>query len=127
MASVGDYIFLIIVLSIIGGIVYAVKGGQIKSGMDDAQQKMRQKGITLNSSGVSIKTDRRAPTRDEYIDSTRDSFARSSETINKHKSAFTNTALLKKKELEEQAKASRASGVGGAAGAGAGAGKAKQR
>lgn len=34
-------IFLIIVLSIIGGIVYAVKGGQIKSGMDDAQQKMR--------------------------------------------------------------------------------------
>lgn len=34
-------IFLIIVLSIIGGIVYAVKGGQIKSGMDDAKQKMR--------------------------------------------------------------------------------------
>lgn len=69
------------------------------------------------------------PSPFHFQDSTRDSFARSSETINKHKSAFTNTALLKKKELEEQAKASRASGVGGAAGAGAsaGAGKAKQR
>ncbi|PWN28092.1 hypothetical protein BDZ90DRAFT_259917 [Jaminaea rosea] len=101
MASVGDYIFLFIVLSILAGIVYAVKKDSINQSISGAQEGLKQKGIRLDSSGVSIKTDRRAPTRDEYIDRTRESFARSSEVIAKHKDAFTTTAWQKQKELDE--------------------------
>lgn len=41
MASIGDYILLIIVISIIGGIVYATKGGDISKTVKDQKENMK--------------------------------------------------------------------------------------
>lgn len=133
MNSWGTDIFLFIVVSIIAGIAYAAKGGGVNKGISGAKDSLKQKGINLDASGVSIKTDRRAPTRDEYIvssltmsrkqclphpcleshpflqflseqDRTRASFAKSSEHIMAHKDAFTTTAGERQKQQEQDLK-----------------------
>ncbi|CAO1613476.1 unnamed protein product [Parajaminaea phylloscopi] len=105
MASIGDYIFLFIVLAILGSIVYALRGGGgVDKSVSGVHETLKQRGIKMDSSGMSIKTDRRAPTRDEYIDRTRDRFAKSSETVMAHKDAFTTTAWERQKQAEQRQK-----------------------
>ncbi|CAO1618119.1 unnamed protein product [Sympodiomycopsis kandeliae] len=111
MASIGDYVFLFIVLAIIGGIAYAVKAPAIKEGISGAQNNLKNKGISFNEAGVSVKTNRRAPTREEYLDATQKRLAKGGEVISQHKEAFTTTAWQRAKE-EQEAK-ERAAAVGG--------------
>ncbi|PWN22415.1 hypothetical protein BCV69DRAFT_143195 [Microstroma glucosiphilum] len=75
-----------------------MKAPAIQQGFADASDNLKKKGVSLDSSGVSIKTNRRAPTREEYLDATQRSFAKSSEMIAQHKDAFTTTASQRSKD-----------------------------
>ncbi|KAN0061338.1 hypothetical protein ACQY0O_006185 [Thecaphora frezii] len=68
MATVGDYVFLAIVLALVAGIVYALKPGQQGvNSLKQRQQALKKKGFDLSSSGLSVKSDRRAMSQQEYI------------------------------------------------------------
>ncbi|EPQ31455.1 uncharacterized protein PFL1_00790 [Pseudozyma flocculosa PF-1] len=89
MASTADYIFLVVVLAIVAGLVYALKPGQEGGrSFKDSQEALKKRGINLSSSGLSVKSDRRAMSQQEYIDKTQKSFANSADRISKHRDAF---------------------------------------
>ncbi|UZJ52576.1 hypothetical protein CBS101457_001896 [Exobasidium rhododendri] len=88
MASVGDWIFLIIVLSVAAGIVYAVKGSAINESLEKQREALKEKGLHISADGVSVKTNRVKVSREEEVNRAQASWAKSGEVLSKHKSAF---------------------------------------
>ncbi|PWN35484.1 uncharacterized protein FA14DRAFT_160611 [Meira miltonrushii] len=88
MATIGDYIFLIICLAIVGGIVYAVKGSSMNESIQKQRQSMKDKGFHISSDGLHVKTNRVKLTREEEVNKAQASWAKSGDVMKKHKDAF---------------------------------------
>jgi len=75
MASWIDFFALVLTLSIAGGLVYGVLyiSKQIKEGMNTTKERLKNKGLHISESGVSIKTSKRFD-RDDYVDATQRGF-----------------------------------------------------
>ncbi|KDN52189.1 hypothetical protein K437DRAFT_293259 [Tilletiaria anomala UBC 951] len=90
MATIGDYIFLAIVIALIVAIYQGITRGSpaLQESIRNQQEALKKSGINLSDHGVSIKTDKRAPSREEYIDSAQRAFSSAGEAINRHREAM---------------------------------------
>ncbi|PWO00422.1 hypothetical protein FA09DRAFT_327858 [Tilletiopsis washingtonensis] len=88
MASVGDWIFLTICLAIAGGIFWLAKGQAVQKSLDAQAQGLKARGISLSADGISVKTNQRVMTHDEYVEKSQASLARGQDAIKKHSHAF---------------------------------------
>nr|XP_019044782.1 hypothetical protein I302_06695 [Kwoniella bestiolae CBS 10118]OCF23712.1 hypothetical protein I302_06695 [Kwoniella bestiolae CBS 10118] len=69
--------------------VLAIKFSSLLStSTTSAQTSLQSQGITYNQGKMSIKTDRAAPSRDEYILNTQAAFERGGKMMKAHKDAF---------------------------------------
>ncbi|WWC90630.1 uncharacterized protein L201_005566 [Kwoniella dendrophila CBS 6074] len=108
MASTWDIISSILFLGIFLGVVFlAIKFSSVlSSSTTSAQSSLQSQGITYRQGKLNIKTDRAAPSRDEYIANTQAAFQRGGKMFKSHADAFS----FKKGE-EQQINGSQASGV----------------
>ncbi|CEH18215.1 hypothetical protein CBOM_04630 [Ceraceosorus bombacis] len=88
MASTGDYIFLFFVLAVVGGIFWIVKGQQVSASIAKQKQGLKSRGLDFSGDGLSVKTNRRQMSQQEYIEKSQASLARTQERAAKHKKAF---------------------------------------
>ncbi|WVW85527.1 hypothetical protein I302_107565 [Kwoniella bestiolae CBS 10118] len=90
MASTWDVISSVLFLGIFLGVVFlAIKFSSLLStSTTSAQTSLQSQGITYNQGKMSIKTDRAAPSRDEYILNTQAAFERGGKMMKAHKDAF---------------------------------------
>lgn len=103
---IADYIFLFIVLGIVGGIIYAVKGSSMRESIEQQKQAMRAKGLTLDGSGLAVKTNKIGVSREEEVNRTQASFAKSGKMMAAHSNAFTFGSGAKSQEqLKSEQKA----------------------
>ncbi|WWC93492.1 hypothetical protein V866_000327 [Kwoniella sp. B9012] len=90
MASTWDIISSVLFLGIFLGVVFlAMKFSHLlNTSTTSAQTSLQSQGITYQQGKMSIKTDRAAPTRDEYILNTQAAFERGGKMMKAHKDAF---------------------------------------
>ncbi|KAK6910757.1 hypothetical protein I203_104789 [Kwoniella mangroviensis CBS 8507] len=90
MASTWDIISSVLFLGIFLGVVFlAMKFSHLlNTSTTSAQSSLQSQGITYQQGKMSIKTDRAAPTRDEYILNTQAAFERGGKMMKAHKDAF---------------------------------------
>jgi hypothetical protein len=62
--------------------------GLLSSSSEQTKSDLKKRGVTMVDGKLSVKTDRPAPSRDEYIASTQRAFERGAKTIGAHPEAF---------------------------------------
>ncbi|CAD6564332.1 MAG: hypothetical protein CYPHOPRED_003259 [Cyphobasidiales sp. Tagirdzhanova-0007] len=82
-ASWADVLSLIVIATLffgcIGGFVYMTESA--KKAVADKEGELNAKGITLTPTGIAIKTDKQAPTREEIIESQQRAFLKGGEAL----------------------------------------------
>lgn len=70
-------------------IVAAVKvSGALSSSTSQTRNSLQKQGVTYQDGKLSVKTDRAAPSRQEYIASTQRAFEKGAKTMSQHPEAF---------------------------------------
>ncbi|WVQ80191.1 hypothetical protein IAT38_002296 [Cryptococcus sp. DSM 104549] len=90
MATWWDIISATLVLAIFIGVVYF---GSKFAHLLDAQSKqttssLQSRGVDYSANKISVKTDRAAPSREEYISNMQGAFKRGAHTMKAHRDAF---------------------------------------
>ncbi|ORY35720.1 hypothetical protein BCR39DRAFT_511734 [Naematelia encephala] len=90
MASVWDITSSSVVLLIFLGAVYGITrlSRTLTTSSQTTRQSLGAKGVSYENGRVSIKTDRAAPSREEYIASTQRAFEKGAKTMSLHPEAF---------------------------------------
>ncbi|TRM66520.1 hypothetical protein BD626DRAFT_555377 [Schizophyllum amplum] len=75
MASWTDILLLVVILATVGGVVYGIVfvSQTLSSSMESTKAKLKDRGLDISKSGVSVKTSGRVE-RDDYIDATQRGF-----------------------------------------------------
>ncbi|GFZ50876.1 hypothetical protein JCM24511_08634 [Saitozyma sp. JCM 24511] len=89
-ASTWDIVSSALFLAIFLGVVLAAYKltSAVSASTASTQANMRSKGVTYESGRLSVRTDRAAPSRDEYIASTQRAFERGAKQMSLHPDAF---------------------------------------
>ncbi|KAF4614666.1 hypothetical protein D9613_003210 [Agrocybe pediades] len=71
MANWVDFLSLIVTVSVFGGVIYGVVFlvQSINEGLKSTKESLKQKGVDISASGVSVKTSKRFD-REDYVDAT---------------------------------------------------------
>ncbi|KAH7099009.1 hypothetical protein BKA62DRAFT_641578 [Auriculariales sp. MPI-PUGE-AT-0066] len=76
MGAIGDFIYLVTILVVVGAIIVGVlfASNAINGALDSTNQSLKKQGVNISKDGVSVKTNKRGIDRETLLDNTQRGF-----------------------------------------------------